>query len=128
MNMAVWAIADLHLSFGVPNKSMAIFGPQWMGYEEKIEKAWRSSLNEEDLILLAGDISWAMRPAEVLPDLKWIDTLPGTKVMIKGNHDFCWSSPSKLIAILPPSIHFIQNNSFTWKYITLVGTRLWDSP
>ena len=124
---AIWAIADLHLSFGVPNKSMNVFGPQWEGYTDKIEKEWRSSISPEDLVLIPGDISWAMHPEEARPDLEWIDRLPGTKMLIKGNHDYWWSSLSKLKPILPPSCHLIQNNSLTWNDVTIGGARLWDT-
>lgn len=126
--MAVWAIADLHLSFGVPNKQMSVFGPKWDGYTEKIEKAWRESIAVDDLILIAGDISWAMHMEEARQDLDWIDRLPGTKVLIKGNHDYWWSSLSKLKTILPPTCHLIQNNSWTWNDISIAGARLWDIP
>ncbi len=126
--MAIWAIADLHLSFGVPNKQMDIFGSHWKGYTEKIEKHWRSSIAPEDLILIPGDISWALQVEEAQPDLEWIDRLPGTKVLIKGNHDYWWHSLSKLKSILPRSCHFIQNNSWTWQDVSIAGTRLWDVP
>jgi predicted phosphohydrolase len=126
--MTVWAIADLHLSFGVPNKHMHVFGPQWQGYTEKIEQHWRSLIAPEDLVLIPGDISWAMHVEEAKPDLEWIGRMPGTKVMIKGNHDYWWSSLSKLKSILPPSCHLIQNNSWTWQEISIAGTRLWDVP
>jgi len=126
--MAIWAIADLHLSFGVPNKQMDVFGLQWRDYTHKIEKAWRASITSEDLVLIPGDISWAMHLEEVRPDLEWIDRLPGTKVLIKGNHDYWWNSLSKLKSILPSSCHLIQNNSWTWRDISIAGTRLWDIP
>jgi predicted phosphohydrolase len=126
--MAVWAIADLHLSFGVPNKAMAIFGPQWEGYTEKIEEAWTQKISPEDLVLIAGDISWAKLPEEARPDFEWIGKLPGTKYLIKGNHDYWWGSLAKIKPILPPSCHLIQNNSLMWKDIAVGGTRLWDCP
>lgn len=126
--MAVWAIADLHLSFGVPNKQMDVFGPQWANYTEKIERHWRSLIAPEDLVLIPGDISWAMHIEEAQPDLEWIGRLPGTKVLIKGNHDYWWNSLSKIKPILPPSCHLIQNNSWTWQEFSIAGTRLWDVP
>jgi predicted phosphohydrolase len=126
--MAVWAIADLHLSFGVPNKQMDVFGPQWKNYTNKIEQHWRSLVASDDLVLIPGDISWAMQVEEARPDLEWIGNLPGTKVLIKGNHDYWWSSLSKIKGILPPSCHLIQNNSWTWRDISIAGTRLWDTP
>ncbi len=123
----LWSISDPHLSFGVPNKNMDVFGPRWVDYTAKIETTWRSLIGKEDLVLIAGDISWAMNMEEVIPDLQWIDSLPGTKVMIKGNHDYWWGSTNKLTKIMPPSIHFIQNNVFNWNGVTIGGTRLWDS-
>ncbi|MES2344544.1 MAG: metallophosphoesterase [Chlamydiota bacterium] len=125
--MTIWALADPHLSFGVENKSMEAFGPLWKDYTKKMEAAWREQVAPDDLVLIAGDISWAMRLEEVAIDLKWIDNLPGTKVISKGNHDYWWSSSSKLKAIMPPSIHFIHNSVFNWNGATIGGTRLWDS-
>lgn len=124
----IWAIGDLHLSFGVTNKSMEVFGPQWKNHAEQIAAHWKSIIHPEDLVLLPGDISWAMRLEEALVDLRWIDALPGTKVMIKGNHDYWWGSLKKLTEALPPSIHAIQNNAFFWKGIAIGGARLWDTP
>ncbi len=126
--MKIWAIGDLHLSFGTPNKSMDIFGPQWENHAEQIGKAWKELIHPDDLVLVPGDISWAMRLEEVIADLAWIHKLPGTKVLLKGNHDFWWSSLKKIAAVLPPSIHLIQNNSFRWKDVAIGGARLWDSP
>lgn len=126
--MTVWAIADLHLSFGVPNKEMDVFGPQWIDYTKKIEQFWHEKISPDDLILIPGDISWAMHPEEAKPDLDWIDSLPGTKVILRGNHDYWWASLSKIEKVLPPSIHLIQNNAFQWKDFSIAGTRLWDTP
>lgn len=126
--MAVWAIGDLHLSFGVPNKSMGIFGKKWENHAEKIRDHWINCVTSEDLVLLPGDISWAIHLEDAAVDLKWIDALPGTKVMIRGNHDYWWSSLSKIEKTLPPSIHLIQNNTFHWKGIEVAGARLWDTP
>lgn len=126
--MRIWAIGDLHLSFGVKNKSMDVFGPNWESHAQKIASNWKSLIHPEDLVLIPGDISWAMKIEEALPDLEWIDALPGTKVMIKGNHDYWWGSLSKITSVLPPSIHVIQNSVFNWKDITIGGARLWDTP
>lgn len=126
--MTIWAIADLHLSFGVPNKEMGIFGSQWENHASKIEKAWKETVSADDLVLIAGDISWAMQQEEVRPDLEWLDRLPGTKVMIKGNHDYWWGSLSKIKSYLPASCHVIQNNSYFWNGVAIAGSRLWDTP
>ncbi|MFI5333609.1 MAG: metallophosphoesterase [Chlamydiales bacterium] len=125
--MAVFALADPHLSFGVPQKTMEAFGSLWKDYTDKIAENWRAKIGKNDLVLIPGDISWATHFEDALVDLRWIDQLPGTKVIIRGNHDFWWPSASKLKASLPPSIHFIQNNVFNWQGITIGGARLWDT-
>lgn len=126
--MAIWAIADLHLSFGVPNKEMDIFGAQWVNHPAKIERGWKECVSPNDLVLIAGDISWAMSLEEIKPDLEWLDRLPGTKVCIKGNHDYWWGPINKIRKILPPSIHLIQHDSFKWEDVSIGGSRLWDTP
>lgn len=126
--MSIFAIADLHLSFGVPEKTMEVFGPRWKGYQERIKENWIKLISSDDLVLIPGDISWAMRAEIAKIDLDWIDALPGEKVMIRGNHDYWWESPSKVKKVLPSSCHIIQNDAFEWKGISIGGTRLWDSP
>lgn len=126
--MAIWAIADLHLAFGDPNKHMKVFGSQWIDYTDKIAEAWESSIQEEDLILIAGDISWAKYTEDARLDFEWIDHLPGTKVFIKGNHDYWWTTMKKMKAILPERCHLIYNNSFEWGNVSIGGSRLWDVP
>lgn len=125
--MSIFAIADLHLSLGNPEKKMDAFGEPWIDYTEKIEKHWRSLISVQDLILIPGDISWAMHPESAQIDLEWIDKLPGQKVLIRGNHDYWWSSLSKVEKVLPPSLHLIQNNAFHWNEVSIGGARLWDS-
>lgn len=107
---------------------MELFGSLWEGWTQKIEKSWRKKITADDLVLLAGDLSWAMRPEEALHDLLWVDSLPGTKVIIKGNHDYWWQSISKVRSILPPSIHALQNSSIAFHDVAICGTRLWDAP
>ena len=126
--MRIWAIGDLHLGFGVKNKSMDVFGPQWENHAAQIASHWKAMIAPEDLVLIPGDISWAMKLEDAAADLAWIDALPGTKVMIKGNHDYWWGSLSKIAQILPPSIHLVQNNAFHWKDVAIGGARLWDTP
>jgi len=126
--MHIWALADLHLSFGVPDKEMDVFGEKWKDHTQKIENHWKELIAAEDLVLLPGDISWAMHAEDAQSDLNWIDALPGTKVMIRGNHDYWWSSLSKVEKMLPPSFHVIQNNTFIWNDFAICGARLWDTP
>lgn len=124
----IWAIGDLHLSFGIPNKEMDIFGETWAGWTEKLKTHWLENIQANDLVLIPGDISWAMNLDEALADLKWIDRLPGTKVMIRGNHDYWWASASKIRQVLPPSIHIISNDAYNWEDVSVCGVRLWDTP
>lgn len=125
---AIWTIADLHLSFGTPNKEMDVFGPAWVRHTERVAAAWNACVKPEDLVLIAGDISWAkvLRDAQV--DLEWIHQLPGTKCLIRGNHDYWWSSLKAIKTILPPSLIVIQNNSFLWNGVAIGGSRMWDTP
>lgn len=126
--MPVWALADLHLSFGVPDKGMEVFGENWTNHSAQIRENWLRCIAPDDLVLLPGDISWAMHPEEAVADLEWIAKLPGTKVMIRGNHDYWWNSLSKVEKILPPSMHLIQNTAFRWGEVAVCGARLWDTP
>ena len=75
---------------------------------------------------MPGDLSWAYELETAKKDLEWIDRLPGTKLLLRGNHDYWWPSPTKLKNALPPSMHFIQNNAFQWMDVSIGGTRLWD--
>lgn len=106
---------------------MAFFGPRWEGYADKIKEHWLSCVKEEDLVLIPGDISWAMTLQDALIDLEWIHQLPGTKLLLKGNHDYWWASNAKMKQSLPPSIFFIHNNVFNWNDVTIGGSRLWDT-
>ena len=85
--MSIWVLSDPHLAFGVPSKTMESFGPTWKHYAEKMAHHWKEKVSLEDLVLIPGDISWAMYLAEALVDLRWIDALPGKKLILKGNHD-----------------------------------------
>jgi len=122
--MKVFAISDLHLSIN-NSKPMDIFGPVWEGYLDKIFAQWKENVSEEDVVLLAGDYSWAMKLEEVKPDLQLLKDLPGKKVIIRGNHDYWWKSISSLRAILPENFYAIQNDSLRFEGLVLCGTRGW---
>jgi len=126
--MKIWALADLHLAYSTPSKDMAVFGPVWEGYMDKKAASWKELVKSEDLVLLPGDITWAMKLEEAKIDLEWIDSLPGTKVLIRGNHDYWWSSAKKMSEIFPPSVHFIHNNAYHFNDVAIGGSRLWDTP
>lgn len=122
----IYAIADLHLDI-TKEKDMNVFGDNWQDYENRIFDNWKKIIKDDDLVLLPGDISWAMNIDEALFDLNRIDELPGTKIILKGNHDFWWSSLNKLKNLNFKTIHFLQNNSFVFNGVRIVGTRGWIS-
>ncbi|MEX1012325.1 MAG: metallophosphoesterase [Waddliaceae bacterium] len=126
--MKIFALADLHLSFGISGKEMDVFGKQWEGWTEKISTQWNEHVGKDDLVLIAGDISWAMHPEDAKADFDWIDDLPGTKAIIRGNHDYWFSSAKKAREALPSSIHLVHHDVFHWNGVDIAGTRLWDTP
>lgn len=125
--MNIFALADLHLCLSTPDKNMEDFGPRWESYMQRIEENWKKIVKPEDLVLIAGDISWALKLDKALIDLNWIDKLPGRKVMIKGNHDYWWKSINQVRKILPPSIYALQNDALNLEGVSIGGSRLWDS-
>jgi len=125
--MRVFAIGDLHLEGG-SGKTMDRFGEHWRNHDRKIFEAWERLGGEDDLLILAGDISWAMRLEEALADLDRIGRMKGRKVMIKGNHDFWWDSKAKLRKVLSPSIEVLQADSVVIGRIGIAGTRGWLCP
>ena len=125
--MKIFAISDLHLSNSC-DKPMDIFGGNWEGYTDKIIQNWNKRVGTEDLVLIAGDISWAMKLEEAQADLDWIDKLPGRKIIIKGNHEYWWKSISAVREILPQSIMAIQNDAIKIDDFIICGTRGWTVP
>jgi predicted phosphohydrolase len=125
--MRVFAIADPHLSRVHP-KPMTIFGPAWQGHPEAFFRGWREVVGPEDLVIVAGDISWAMRLAEAIPDLLDLASLPGRKVLLKGNHDYWWPSISRLRAVLPEGMYALQNDALVLDGVAVAGTRGWEYP
>lgn len=125
--MRVFAIADLHLSTVTP-KPMSIFGPQWAGHPQAIWQAWRETVGEGDVVLLPGDLSWAMRLPDALVDLRLLSELPGQKVLLRGNHDYWWPTASKLRAALPPDQLAIVNDALRLENVVICGSRGWDTP
>jgi hypothetical protein len=123
----LWTISDLHLSFAQP-KPMDIFGERWRDHPTRIARAWRALVAEGDLVLLAGDISWAMKLPEALVDLRWIDELPGQKAMIKGNHDYWWDRIGPLRPHMPPSITPLEASAAQIGDVVVCGTRGWITP
>lgn len=121
-------MADLHLCFGDPDKTMSVFSG-WQDYQERIEKNWRELIGENDTIVLPGDISWGMSLSEAAPDFRFIESLPGEKIVIKGNHDYWWTTKSKMESFLQSegcsSIKILHNNHFRYDSYGVCGTRGW---
>lgn len=120
----IWSIADLHFD-PKGDKPMDIFGPNWKGHEDKIIEYWNEVVKEDDIVLLPGDISWALKLEEVKTDLKKIEKLPGKKIISKGNHDYWWASLNKMESLGFKTIKFINNNSYMYDDIAIIGTRGW---
>lgn len=126
--MSIYSIADLHLS-GSVEKPMDIFGYRWQNHTEKIRTRWTNVVGDDDTVIVPGDISWALTLDEALPDLKFIDSLPGKKYLGKGNHDFWWSSVTKMKSYLDENgittIDFLYNNAFEIEDYIVCGSRGW---
>ncbi|AFZ69012.1 metallophosphoesterase [Deinococcus peraridilitoris] len=125
--MNILAIADLHLS-AVHPKPMTVFGRQWHGHPEAIFDRWQDTVQEDDLVLLPGDLSWAMKLDDALVDLEHVAKLPGLKVISRGNHDYWWPSISKLRAQLPRGMFAVQNDALRFGDVAICGTRGWVVP
>jgi len=125
--MEVYSISDLHLSIN-SNKPMDIFGPVWENAFEKITENWQKLVKEEDIVLLCGDLSWAMKLENALEDIKLLNNLNGKKILLKGNHDYWWQSLTQLRENLPENIYAIQNDSVKIGNFIFCGTRGWLLP
>lgn len=127
--MAIYTIADLHLSFNT-NKPMGIFGENWQNYEEKIKQDWQTKVKEKDFVILPGDFSWAMYLEETEKDFEFINNLPGKKLLLKGNHDYWWTTLKKIKEFLEENkfenIDFLYNNSYFFDNKIIAGTRGWS--
>ncbi len=127
--MALYAISDLHLSFGT-DKPMNIFGSKWENYTEKLKENWQKKIKPEDIVIIPGDISWAMYLEEAVEDFKFLNSLNGTKLILKGNHDYWWTTMSKMEAFLNENdfstIKILNNTAYLYENIAICGTRGWN--
>lgn len=127
--MALYVIADLHLDTKDNEKSMEVFGNRWKSYVSKIEKNWQKLITDNDTVIIAGDFSWALNLNDAIYDLKWIDRLPGKKIILKGNHDFWWATVSKMKKFFCEncinSIDILNNNAFEIENYIICGSRGW---
>lgn len=124
----LYAIGDLHLPGG-QDKPMDIFGEGWLDHPARIRAAWRERVTDDDLVLVPGDISWAMTLEQAQEDLAYLGSLPGSIVMIRGNHDYWWSAIGKVRKALPERVFALQNDHYPLPGGRAVcGTRGWDLP
>ena len=126
--MALYVIGDLHLSLST-EKPMDVFGSRWTGYVEKLKNGWLSRVKPEDTVILAGDISWGMDPEEAKADFDFIESLPGQKIILKGNHDYWWQTLAKLNRFVEQqnykTIRFLHNNAYEVENFIICGSRGW---
>ncbi|NCA98945.1 MAG: serine/threonine protein phosphatase [Clostridia bacterium] len=130
--MALFVLSDPHLANGV-DKPMAVFGSHWNNHTERIRENWLETVAPEDTVVLPGDISWALTLTEVLPDLKFLHELPGTKILSRGNHDYWWTSLAKLEHLCQThqlgSLKFMRNTALLIEGSTIIcGSRGWILP
>lgn len=127
--MSIYVIGDLHLSFNT-QKPMDIFGENWTGHEEKIKRDWLQKVKDEDLVVLPGDFSWETYLENTKKDFEYLNNLPGKKILLKGNHDYWWTTITSMRKFLKENnfenIDFLYNNSYEFEDKILCGTRGWS--
>lgn len=124
--MAIYIIGDLHLSFA-ENKPMSIFGANWEGHSDKIKADWLAKVKPEDTVILAGDFSWAMYLEDTYPDFMYLKELPGKKILLKGNHDYWWTTVTNLNKLYD-NMKFLQTNFYEYGEYAICGGRGWICP
>ena len=127
--MSIYTIGDLHLSFN-ENKPMSIFGENWQGHENKIKDNWIRNVKDDDLVVLPGDFSWSMYLNDTFKDFQYLKELPGRKLLLKGNHDYWWSTLTSMRNYLKnnniENIDFVYNNAYEFENCIIAGTRGWN--
>ena len=126
--MSIYAIGDLHLSLN-KEKPMDIFGGNWKNHEQKIKENWKNTIQDNDLVILPGDFSWEMHLKDMYNDFAYLNDLPGKKLLLKGNHDYWWTTLAKMREFLQENkfenIDFLYNNSYLFEEKIIAGTRGW---
>lgn len=125
--MKIYAISDLHMSVANP-KPMSIFGASWNDYLDVIARDWAQKVTDDDVVLIAGDISWAMNAPDALLDMQYFNNLKGKKVFIRGNHDYWWKSITNLREKMPENCFLLQNDAIKIENTVICGSRLWLVP
>lgn len=123
--MKLYAFSDFHLSGQPQTKPMDIFGANWKNHPDKIRTAWLARIRPEDVVIIAGDLSWGRNLKDALPDLQWIAALPGRKIVVRGNHDYWWDTVAKMTRATGGAFEFLHNNTIRVGPIALAGTRSW---
>jgi predicted phosphohydrolase len=123
----LFALADLHLSL-TGDKPMDVFGEAWRDHPRRMAEAWDAAVTDDDVVLLPGDLSWGRNLAEAAPDLAWIGERPGRKLLLRGNHDYWWTSLAKTSAALPAGCEALQNNAIELDGCVVLGSRGWLAP
>ncbi len=126
--MSLYVIGDLHLTLSDPSKTMEVF-PGWENYQERIEKNWLETVKPEDTVVIAGDLSWGMSLQQAEPDFRFINGLPGRKLILKGNHDYWWVTKKKMETFFAENgfdtLNIIHNNHYAYENYGICGTRGW---
>ncbi|MDE5737004.1 MAG: metallophosphoesterase [Oscillospiraceae bacterium] len=126
--MSLFVMGDTHLALGVPEKSMEIFDG-WQNYQSRIAENWQRIIKPDDMIVLAGDISWGMNLEQAKPDFAFLNHLAGEKIILKGNHDYWWGSMKKMTDFFQENnfntLHILHNNCYAYENIAICGTRGW---
>lgn len=125
--MKIFAISDLHISTNT-DKPMDVFGGNWVGYLDKIYADWQEKVTDDDIVLIGGDISWAMSIDDAKEDILTLSHLKGKKIIIKGNHDYWWNGIGKVRDILPENFFALQNDSIRFPGVVICGSRCWSVP
>ena len=120
--MTIWGIADLHLSFARPDRRER-YAARWLDHADRIEAEWRAAVRPEDLVLIPGDISMAVKHRDLQPDLAWLDRLPGTKVLSPGNHDRWWNSVGAIRPMLRRSLLAVEGDAIQTHGVVVCGAR-----
>ena len=126
--MSIYTIGDLHLSYH-EDKPMSIFGDNWKGHEEKIRKNWKEKVKENDLVVLPGDFSWSTYLKDTYEDFAYLNELPGKKILLKGNHDYWWTTVTSMRKFLKENnfknVDFLYNSAYQYGNYIIAGTRGW---